>query len=125
MKLKTLTYDFSICKVNDYSKIDLNQDYCFTAKTEAENSLVCLTEHVPDNTIERDDDWKALRIEGVLDFSLIEHNHLSLHSSAPNSLHKYNSLSRRLRHFFIISLFRRFRDPATPAAYYPGKCKIL
>ncbi len=71
MKLKTLTYDFSICKVNDYSKIDLNQDYCFTAKTEAENSLVCLTEHVPGNTIERDDDWKALRIEGVLDFSQI------------------------------------------------------
>lgn len=71
MTLKRLHYNFSICKVNDYSKITLDQNYCFTAKTEEENSLVCLTEHVPDNTIERDDGWNALRIEGVLDFSLI------------------------------------------------------
>ena len=33
--------------------------------------LVCMTEHVPDNVTERDDGWKAFRIEGVLDFSLI------------------------------------------------------
>jgi hypothetical protein len=26
---------------------------------------------VPDNTVERDDGWKAFRIEGILDFSLI------------------------------------------------------
>ena len=34
-------------------------------------SLVCLTENVPDNTTDRDDGWRAFRIEGVLDFSLI------------------------------------------------------
>lgn len=71
MKIKTITYDFSICKVKDYSQIDLHLDYCFTAKTEEENSLVCLTENVPENAIERNDGWIALQIEGVLDFSLI------------------------------------------------------
>ena len=34
--------------------------------------MVCITENVPNNVIERDDNWKAFRIQGVLDFSLIE-----------------------------------------------------
>ena len=36
-----------------------------------EKSLVCITKDVPSNAIERDDGWKAFRIQGVLDFSLI------------------------------------------------------
>ena len=43
----------------------------FTGKTDEENSLVCLTADVPDNTLERDDGWRAFRIQGVLDFSLV------------------------------------------------------
>lgn len=66
MKLKKLDYNFSVCKVSDYSKTDLNCEYCFTAKTEEENSLVCKTVDVPDNVIEREDGWKALKINGVL-----------------------------------------------------------
>lgn len=30
-----------------------------------------MTEHVPPNVTERDDGWKAFRIQGILDFSLI------------------------------------------------------
>lgn len=45
--------------------------YCFTGKTDEENSLVCMTECVPENVTEQDDGWKAFRIQGVLDFSLI------------------------------------------------------
>lgn len=71
MEIKKFDYNFTVCKVIDYSQIDLNCDYCFTGKTDEEKSLVCITEHVPDNTIERDDGWKAFRIQGVLDFSLI------------------------------------------------------
>ncbi len=33
--------------------------------------MVCMTKDVPPNTIQRDDGWKAFRIQGVLDFSLI------------------------------------------------------
>ena len=33
--------------------------------------LVCKTDDVPQNTIERDDGWRGFRIQGVLDFSLI------------------------------------------------------
>lgn len=71
MELKRLEYDFSVCKVTDYSKVDLTQEFCFTGKTDEEFSLVCITENVPDNTTEREDGWKGFRIQGVLDFSLI------------------------------------------------------
>lgn len=71
MELKIIETDFSICKVADYSQVDLEQEYCFTGKTDEENSLVCPSEYVPANVLERDDGWRAFRIQGVLDFSLI------------------------------------------------------
>lgn len=71
MKLKIIDADLTVCKVQDYSRVDFKAPFCFTGKTDEENSLVCRTEDVPENTTERDDGWKAFRIEGVLDFSLI------------------------------------------------------
>lgn len=71
MKIKKLEHDFSICKVKDFSMVDLEDEYCFIGKTDEEKSLVCLTENIPDNTTEREDNWKAFKIEGILDFSLI------------------------------------------------------
>ncbi len=71
MELKKLRHKFSVCKVEDYSMVDFNQEFCFTGRTEEENSLVCVTEHVPENATERDDGWRAFRIQGILDFSLI------------------------------------------------------
>ena len=71
MEIKKLDYDFSVCKVSDYSLANPEAKFIFTGKTDEENSLVCMTKDVPPNTIQRDDGWKAFRIQGVLDFSLI------------------------------------------------------
>ena len=71
MELRKLDQDFSVCKVEDYSLVDLGAEYSFIGKTDEENSLVCSTSDVPPNVIERDDGWKGFRIQGVLDFSLI------------------------------------------------------
>ena len=71
MELKVIDKEFSVCKVSDFSEIDTGQPYIFTGSTDEERSLVCPTELVPGNTIERNDGWRAFRIEGVLDFSLI------------------------------------------------------
>ena len=71
MQLKLIDNEFSVCKVKDYSEINLNQEYVFTGSTDEERSLVCPVSLVPQNTIEREDGWRAFRIEGVLDFSLI------------------------------------------------------
>lgn len=71
MKIKIIKDNFSVCKVKDYSQVNLNTEFCFVAKTDEENSLVCRTENVPNNVMEREDGWRAFRIQGVLDFSLI------------------------------------------------------
>ena len=71
MELKKIDQDFSVCKVADYTLVDLNAAFCFVGKTDEENSLVCLTKEVPPNATERSDGWKAFRIQGILDFSLI------------------------------------------------------
>lgn len=71
MKLRIIDTEFSVCKVEDYSEIELSHPFVFTGATDEEKSLVCPTALVPSNTTEREDGWKAFRIEGVLDFSLI------------------------------------------------------
>ena len=71
MQIKVLDQNFTVCKVEDYSQVNLDKEFTFIEKTDEENSLVCLTENVPTNTTEREDGWRALRIEGVLDFSLV------------------------------------------------------
>ena len=71
MELKIIDYDLTVCKVASVEDIDLKKDFFFVGKTDEEISLVCLAEDAPSNTVEREDGWKAFRIQGVLDFSLI------------------------------------------------------
>lgn len=71
MQIQKIDLDFSICKVSDYSQVNWNSAYCFIGKTDEENSLVCITEDVPSNTTACDSGWKAFRIQGTLDLSLV------------------------------------------------------
>ena len=70
MEIKKIDRDFTVCKVADYSLVNLDTEFCFVGKTDEEKSLVCLTSDVPQNVTEREDGWKAFRIEGILEFSL-------------------------------------------------------
>ena len=69
--IEPLDVNLSVCKVEDYSQVDICQPFCFTGSTDEAFSLVCPTDMVPANTTERDDGWRAFRIVGVLDFSLV------------------------------------------------------
>ncbi len=71
LRMKAIGQDFSVCKVKDYSQVDIDSPFVFTGSTDEERSLVCPTTLVPQNIVERDDGWKALRINGILNFSLI------------------------------------------------------
>lgn len=71
MKLQMIPCAFSVCKIRDISCADFSREHCFLGKTDEEISLVCETEAVPEDVLVRDDGWRALRICGVLDFSLI------------------------------------------------------
>lgn len=64
--LRLIKEALSICKVPDYTLVDLEKPYCFTGCTPDEKSLVCRTEDVPANASSRDDGWTAFRIEGIL-----------------------------------------------------------
>lgn len=71
MEIKIIDRKFSICKVENYNTININDEYVFIGKTDEENSLVCETNKVHNNATHIDKGWKAFRIQGVLDFSLI------------------------------------------------------
>lgn len=71
MELKRLSHNLTVCKVRSIKDIDLDTGFFFIGKTDEEISLVCKTENVPADTVEREDGWKGFRIQGVLDFSLI------------------------------------------------------
>lgn len=71
MRLKIIDCEFSVCKVGDISQINLDSEFVFVGKTDDEISVVCPESDVPKNVTDRDDGWRAFRIEGVLDFSLI------------------------------------------------------
>ena len=71
LSLKKLDCDFTICKVDDLSGIDLEKEYFFLSKTDEEISLVCPTMETPLFTVAREDGWRGFRVEGILEFSLI------------------------------------------------------
>ena len=71
MTLQILPHKLTVCKVSNMSDIDLAQGFFFLSKTDEEISLVCETRYAPLNTAHREDGWKAFRIQGMLDFSLI------------------------------------------------------
>lgn len=71
MELKKIEHKLTVCKLISTDDIDLKKDFYFIGTTDEEISLVCKTEDTPKMTSEREDGWRAFRIQGVLDFSLI------------------------------------------------------
>lgn len=71
MKLEVIQQEFSICKIRDLTQVNQNDPYFFVGRTDVELSLVCGTKHVPEDILECEHGWRAFRIKGVLDFSLV------------------------------------------------------
>ncbi len=61
----------SVCKVPDLSQVDLGSEPLFVGRTGDEISVVCPTDSVPANVLKRDDGWRAFRISGQLEFSMV------------------------------------------------------
>ena len=71
MNLSVLPQAFSVCQISDVTTVDLSREFVFLSKTDEECSLVCETTVVPQNTLACEDGWRAFRVCGVLDFSLV------------------------------------------------------
>lgn len=71
MTLERIDGLFTVCKVKNVRDVDLDADFCFVGKTDGELSLVCPKRAVPSATAARDDGWRAFRVRGSLDLSLV------------------------------------------------------
>lgn len=71
MELKKIEQRFAVCKIKDFSEVDFSDQFLFIGKTEEELSLVCAEDKVPKNTLKCDLGWKAFRIQGILEFSIV------------------------------------------------------
>ena len=71
MKLRVLGQELSVCKVERVPQEVYDTQLYFVGKTDEELSLGCETRVAPADAIAREDGWRAFRIEGVLDFSLV------------------------------------------------------
>jgi len=71
MTLELLPVRLSVCKLRDFSEIDLSLPYCFCTRTDTEFSWVGPTDAAPESAMQREDGWRALRVAGQLDFSLV------------------------------------------------------
>jgi hypothetical protein len=71
MKLRVLPMEFSVCKLKEFTPECLNGETVFFARTKGELSLVCKTENAPENALAIEHGWRALMVEGPLDFSLV------------------------------------------------------
>jgi hypothetical protein len=73
LKLSVLPEKLSICRLDANSQIPdwvgRGSDFFSTTKTSDELSVVCEEKAVPKN-IKAENDWRAFKIEGPLDFSL-------------------------------------------------------
>lgn len=71
MELKVIEQEFSICKIHDMTQVNEKDPYFFIGRTDEEMSLVCGTKYVPEGALACEHGWRAFRIQGVLDFSLV------------------------------------------------------
>ncbi|MBR4747073.1 MAG: ACT domain-containing protein [Desulfovibrio sp.] len=71
MQLETLNFPLTVCKVADVADADAGAGFFFLARTGEEISLVCRTEDAPQRTLAREDGWRAFRVKGSMDFSLV------------------------------------------------------
>jgi len=73
LTMKLLNQKFGVCSLDKNELIPKwakNGDFYSITKTLDELSIVCSQDFIPSN-IKCEKDWKALKIEGPLDFSLI------------------------------------------------------
>ena len=71
MRIATFAAPLSVCKVESLADVDLSRELTFVGVTDREISVVCPTSCVPPQTLAREDGWRAMRVEGQLDFSLV------------------------------------------------------
>jgi hypothetical protein len=69
LTLSALPGAFTVCKPG--AAVWQDRPFHFLSRTDSELSLVCPTRDAPPNCEAREDGWRGLRVDGVLEFSLV------------------------------------------------------
>jgi hypothetical protein len=73
LKMKLLKDKYGVCRLDKISLIPswgIEGEFYSITRTEDELSIVCAQKSIPDN-VQYEKDWKVLKVEGPLDFSLV------------------------------------------------------
>ena len=72
IELEVMGWELSLCRLDRLPDASvLQRRPCFLGLTDKEVSLVCETCAAPRDAVERDDGWRAFRVSGTLDLSLV------------------------------------------------------
>lgn len=71
MMLHAIPQRYAVCQLPSMEGIRWNEPYVFVSKTDDELSLVCQEESIPANALQVERGWRMLKIQGVLDFSMV------------------------------------------------------
>lgn len=71
MQLELLPMSFAVLKLPDDAPLPPGAPFTFWARTDDEVSLVCPETDAPQDYQRKEDGWRAFRVAGTLDFSLI------------------------------------------------------
>lgn len=73
LKMKLLKDKYGVCRLDKLELVPswgIEGEFYSVTKTEDELSIVCVQESIPHN-IKCEKDWRVLKVEGPLDFSLV------------------------------------------------------
>ncbi len=65
MELDLLRDSFTFCKVPPSAELPLSHPYAFLSVTDTERSLLCPTDAVPVQALDRSDGWRGFRVYGT------------------------------------------------------------
>ena len=71
LQLTVLPYHLSVCICTHMPSDTPDSNLWSVTRTSDELSLVCETDYVPEDVVEREDGWRALVVAGPLDFALV------------------------------------------------------
>lgn len=71
MTIQVLPGAFAVCSIPSVKSADLSAPYTFLSVTDDEVSLVCPSQGVPADALAVEPGWRALKIAGPLEFSMV------------------------------------------------------
>ena len=71
MKLHIFPQPLTVCQLDQIGSLDRFGEFCCLLQTPGEITLVCPTDCAPQAYIQREDGWRALYVDGVLEFELV------------------------------------------------------